>query len=194
MAALLRAISRRAPSSRAATSRPPGARSAQHQSEHKENCEHTGQGPKPESRRPSPSLAARFEKPHSPSDTPVQRRLDVVHSQRCRTRELLSASRSGSWCGRWFPQRTWAGSSRHSTKGEESAGLVLHRTRRRSGSCCASGHLHGRRALGQRPEHNDHRTPTFCERREHDDGRRERLAAQHPRGGSGARKGGEVPC
>ena len=37
---------------------------AKHQAEHKKHGEHTRQRPEPEGRRPSPSLAARFEKPH----------------------------------------------------------------------------------------------------------------------------------
>ncbi len=37
---------------------------AKHQAEHKKNREHARRRPEPEGRRPTPSLAARFEKPH----------------------------------------------------------------------------------------------------------------------------------
>jgi hypothetical protein len=43
---------------------------ANHQAEHKEHCERARQNPEPEGCLPSSSLAARFQKLHSPSDTP----------------------------------------------------------------------------------------------------------------------------
>ena len=70
---------------------PVSARLAQHQAKHEKSREHAHQRPKPEGCRPSPSLPARFEKPHREANTPLRRRLRVqLADWRCSIRPTES--------------------------------------------------------------------------------------------------------